>query len=230
MNSTDNQNLTCYICGNTIEGRYYEDSYKRFSCDRHPLYQCYCCGRFSNPQQCTEIKPYGLFCTECQKRLVDTNTTSRIAKIVNDYYFQHNIKIPEYSLKLIKEEKMVVEAGASNVLGLAFNKRPYEIHIIRHLSRTGFAGTLAHEVLHLWQYQHNFNTPDLLCEGMCELGSYLFLKSINRQESDTRLSFIKQNNDKIYGDGFRLLHKIYLKFGWRGVVQALLLRNSKDLT
>lgn len=230
MNLTDNHILTCHICGGAIEGRYYEDSYKRISCDRHPIYQCYCCGRFCRPQQCSKINSYGLFCIECHNRLIDKTATLRIAKIVNDYYLQNHINIPEYSLKLIKEENMVAEARASNVLGLAFNKHPYEIHIIRHLSRTGFAGTLAHEVLHLWQYQHNFNTPDLLCEGMCELGSYLFLKSINRPESDTRLSWIKQNNDKIYGEGFRLFHNIYQKFGWRGVVHALLLRNGKDLT
>lgn len=227
MNLTNSCNLICHVCGQEVEGKYYVDSYKRISCCRHQLYQCYCCGRFVNPQDCIEISSYGLFCPDCQQRKVDSVSLVRIANIVNRYYLLQNIRIPEYSLKLIIEEKMLVEAKANNVLGLAFNVKPYEIHIIRNLSRTGLAGVLAHEVLHLWQYEHNFSTPNLLCEGMCELGSYLFLQSINRQEADAFLERMRRNNDKVYGDGFRLFHSIYLKFGWRGVVQALLLRNGK---
>lgn len=57
---------------------------------------------------------------------------------------------------------------------LAYNRKPYDIHVIQNLSRAGFTGVLAHEVLHLWQYNYDLNTPSLLCEGMCELYSYLY--------------------------------------------------------
>lgn len=227
MISTDVSPLKCDICGKEVDGRYYSDAYGRVSCDRHAVCQCYCCGRIYHPQQCIEIRHLGLFCQECQKRKIDSRTAVRIAKLINEYYNQNHLTIPPYSLRLISEDKMVEQAESSKTLGLAFNRKPYEIHIIQNLSRTGFAGVLAHEVLHLWQYEHNFETSSLLCEGMCELGSYLFLKSISRMEADYHLTAIKQNEDKTYGGGFRLFYSIYLKFGWKGVVQALILRNGK---
>lgn len=217
--------MKCFICGNEISGQYYIDPYNRVACNRHELYYCFSCKRFCRPNESHKILQYGYFCPDCQKRIVDASSVVRIAKFVNEYYLKHKISIPDYSLKLISEDQMCIEAN-SNALGLAYNRNPYEIHIIRHLSRTAFAGVLAHEVLHLWQYKHNLSPMSLLCEGMCELGSYLMLKEINKIEADTYSKGIEVNEDKIYGNGFRLLHSIYLKFGWKGVIQALLLRNE----
>lgn len=229
MNSIEaTHTLFCDVCGKEVDGTYYTDNYGRISCHRHKVHQCYCCGRFYNPLRCSKISPYGLFCPDCQKSRIDTSSVHKIANLINLYFQNNGLEIPPYSLKLINEDRMVSITGSSNTLGFATNSDPYKITIIRHLSRTGLAAVLAHEVLHLWQYKHGFNTPDLLSEGMCELGSFLFLKSINRKEADHHFKAIEQNTDKTYGGGFRLFKSIYQKFGWEGVIKALILRNNQQ--
>ena len=218
--------MVCSICNRIIEGQYRQNYYNQLCCNRHELFICYCCGRYVKPKTCIEVPPYGLFCPDCQLRLVNEDSAVRIARLVNRYYSRLNLEIPDYSLKLITESRMISEAGATNVLGLAFNCNPYEIHIIRHLSRTGLAGVLAHEVLHLWQYANGFSTSALMCDGMCEFGSYMMLKSIDKREACFRLQCISQNSDKIYGGGFRLVNEIYQKFGWKGVIKALMIDNK----
>lgn len=218
--------LRCSCCGQTIWGKYYIDCYGQASCADHDITQCFCCHRFCAPKESIKVNGYGYFCKECQNRIVDGDSAVRIAGLVNKFYLSNGLNIPQYSLQIVKSEKMLAEANNISPLGLAYSSQPYKILLLRLMSRTGFAGVLAHEVLHLWQYRNNINLPLPLCEGLCEMGSYLFLKSIGKPEADIHLKYLAENEDKIYGNGYRIFQKVYDRFGWNGVIKAAFLKSK----
>ena len=226
INHIVNKILRCSCCGHTIFDQYYIDHYGNVACTNHDISQCFCCHRFCSPKESIKVEGYGYFCKECQNRIVDGDSAVRIARLVNKFYLNNGVNIPQYSLHIVKSERMIAEANNIKPLGLAYSMQPYKILMLRHMSRTGFAGVLAHEVLHLWQYRNNIKLPLLLCEGLCEMGSYIFLKSIAKQEADIHLKCLAENDDEIYGNGYRIFQKVFDRFGWKGVIKAAFLKSQ----
>lgn len=218
--------MKCDICGHEIEGQYHIDGYGRTSCMRHPAIMCYCCYRLCSAGNSVKVEPYGYFCPECNSRLVDAESAKRIAGYISSYYDANRFKIPHYELKLVHAGTLVKESGGDTsgeaAIGLAYSCTPYRILILRQLSRTGFARILAHEVLHLWQYSTGLELPSIYREGVCELGSYLFLKHLGKPEANVQADITARNANEIYGEGFRLLNSVYTQLGWEGVVKNLL--------
>lgn len=79
-------------------------------------------------------------------------------------------------------------SGAGDIYGLAQyaatgGNKLFKIFILKSLPKTFFAGFLAHEYMHVWQYQHNINPPIDICEGFCNLGSMAMYQKINTKFS-----------------------------------------------
>ena len=58
-----------------------------------------------------------------------------------------------------------------------------------------------------------------LCEGLCNLGSWLAFSTIKSSKTPYFLKTIKENPDPVYGDGFRYVYSKYETEGWEGVLQ-----------
>ena len=72
-----------------------------------------------------------------------------------------------------------------------------DIYVLRHLSKTCYAGVLAHEMLHLWQNKNGLSPRRDICEGFCNLGSFEILKSNGTQVAISRISALEQDPDPI---------------------------------
>ena len=94
-------------------------------------------------------------------------------------------------------------------------------YVLRHLSKTCYAGVLAHEMLHLWQNKNGLSPRRDICEGFCNLGSFEILKSIGTQVAISRISALEQDPDSIYGEGFRRVKAVYDSGGWPAVINKL---------
>ena len=86
----------------------------------------------------------------------------------------------------------------------------YNITDIVHLG-----AVLAHELCHAY-FTLNFYGDDLvdkICEGTCELWGYVYLMAQEKEsvEAKYRMKVMRENTDKIYGDGFRLALEAYEK-------------------
>ena len=80
-----------------------------------------------------------------------------------------------------------------------------EIIIVTGLSRLHFSSVYAHEMGHAWMWLNNY--PDLephVKEGLCNLFEYIWLRQQHSPESNFHQSQLMRNQDKIYGNGFRL--------------------------
>jgi hypothetical protein len=88
------------------------------------------------------------------------------------------------------------------------------ITIVYGLPKLHFCGIYAHEMGHAWMWLNNY--PDDISpqvkEGLCNLFKYLWLKQQHTPESKYLQHMMLQNQDRIYGNGFRLAQVKFKKY------------------
>jgi len=79
--------------------------------------------------------------------------------------------------------------------------------------------TIAHELMHVWISENiTKKLAPKLEEGSCNYISYIYLKSDYSQDAIDIIKQLKENNDKIYGNGYR---KVFERFNGREFNQFL---------
>lgn len=168
-------------------------------------------------------------CAKCLPAIVKTQqhvlwVKERVISILEKYGINDISKnIPIKVVPTIELAK-VQNSTAINImqLGLTYtkitvgsfnSKMEHQIYIIEGLHKILFAGTLAHEYLHVWQNENSISLPPSLTEGFCNMGSYVVYQAINTDLSHYLLKNLEENQDPIYGDGFREVKEIYNKAG-----------------
>lgn len=216
--------LDCYLCKKHINGKYYFDWAGHNICASHinEVVKCASCGQFCN----SEAKEIGLglkICKHCQKYRIERNDSNEIVLYVKNIFRLTAIgEITRWHLKVIDAETLFKLTKDINTRGLAQSVgKDYTIYIYRELSRVAFAQVLAHEMLHVYQYINNIKPSKAKCEGFCNLGSYVVLKSINNLEAKAAISNLENSPDPIYGDGFRLLLSTYQMGGWEAAIRLI---------
>lgn len=183
---------------------------------------CASCGQFCNK----EAKDIGLgqmVCKHCQKYNVTKSIGMDIAHFVKGIYSKTPIgEVTHWHFKTIDAQGLYKKTGDKNVRGLAQSVGDdYTIYVYMALSRVAFAQVLAHEILHIYQYQNHISPPRAKCEGFCNLGSYVILKRINNPEAKAAIENLKNNPDLIYGEGFRFMLSVYNAGGWDAAINEL---------
>lgn len=213
--------MNCLYCGKRIIGRYYYDWAGHTVCEKHfaNIVTCASCGQYCD----AHAKDIGMgmkVCTHCQKYRIEQADSDKVINFIKSLYAQTEIgQITNWHLKMVSAEKMYQLTHDKGTRGLAQAVgSDYTIFIYRELSRVAFAQVLAHEMLHIYQYNRNIHPAKSLCEGFCNLGSYVVLKAIHVKEADAAIENMKKCTDPIYGDGFRHLLAIYQKGGWHDAI------------
>ncbi len=220
------QKETCIICGKKIGlGKHYLDWAGNKACNRHTsdeMKMCVSCGRFCGPKSIELVKGEKL-CPICQRNIVTEKQCAKMAAWIKACYKRSPIgNIEMVKLKSMSPEQMALASSGRTILGLAQGiGRDYTVFFYRHMSIVAFSDILAHELLHIWQYDHNINPDDLHCEGFCNLGSWFILRAINNPESLARMRWLEQSSDPIYGDGFRIMKHHFDHGGWNLAIDEL---------
>ncbi len=216
--------ITCSLCGKRIIGKYSFDWAGHNVCSTHmtSVFLCASCGQFCIPNG----KDIGMgmkICPHCQKYRIEQKEAMDIVSYIKKIYRNSPIgDISNWHLMMIDAETLYKFTNDKNTRGLAkAHGTDYTIYVYRELSRVAFAQVLAHEMLHVFQYKRHINPPKDLCEGFCNLGSYVILKSINNAEAKAAIENLKNNKDPIYGDGFRKILSYYNQGGWDEALTAI---------
>ena len=219
-----NQNLRCHVCHKQINGQYYYDWAGHSICASHihNVTKCASCGQFCD----NRAKDIGLgmqICGHCQKYRIEHKDSDSIIQFVKSIYQDTPIgNITHCKLMMVDAETLYKKTKDKNTRGLAQAVgTEYTIFIYRELSRVAFAQVLAHEMLHVYQYTNHINPPKALCEGFCNLGSYVILSAINNKEAKAAIDNLNKSPDPIYGDGFRQILSIYNEGGWQKVINKI---------
>ena len=97
----------------------------------------------------------------------------------------------------------------------------HKVYMLSDQPRLEFLGTLAHELLHVWQNEHDIKLSPMKCEGLCNMGSYLIYSIENTPIAQHYIKNLKESPDPIYGNGFRYVFAQYEMSGWREIISRV---------
>lgn len=213
----------CCICGNVIIGVAYRDHFGNVACASHKPSQCVCCGGFCK-DDAVEVAQGRKLCSRCQKFSSSREDARKIIRMIRARYASLGLgNIERFHLELVEMGDMAkLSHSGGDVLGLATQIHgEYQIRVFKHLSHTAIAGVLAHEILHIWQFQHHLSPQPEICEGFCDLGSYEIYSHIPTKHAQVRISMLQNETLPIYGPGYRRVKAYYDKHGWKGVIAKI---------
>lgn len=210
----------CLVCENRISSGYYTDWSGACVCMSHQgVKSCISCGRF-----CKDFVNYNFdnglgLCEFCKSDLINKEIVGNVVNYIRRGYEKAGFgKIDNWRLFVTDPKTMLQTSGSPYVKGYARQLGgDYQVCVLKHLSRVSFADVLAHELLHIWQYNHHYSPEDWLCEGFCNMGSYYVLQHIGTEEAKAHMERMMSNPNPIYGEGFRRVKVVYDKDGWDGV-------------
>lgn len=221
----------CIVCNYIITGSYQYDAWgenAHTSCD---IKNCFCCGRIlSNKGK--QLSDGRFICEICDGSL-GQNTADiqwideRVLAVLKSVGITG---IPKTPIEIVQKQKLLhlmsSNSGFGDAYGLAqytFNGsvKHFNICILEHLPKTFLAGVLAHEYMHVWQYQNNINPPRDICEGFCNLGAMAMYQKINTKLSSVLLEQVEKSPDPIYGEGYRKVRGYWQTHQWAGTIQKM---------
>ena len=223
----------CAICGKPINGEYLVDLYgvKIHKYHENSLTKCDNCNRIISEQTTKGGVKYNdgrNICKICyQKRLNSIaeyeTSLNRVIKRLANYELTFNRK--NISLKIVDLKGLQKVSGkkySKNIKGYTktkieffLGKKSFEhtIFILNGIPAKYAESTIAHELMHVWINENvDHKLAPQLEEGSCNYVSYTYLKSDYTDDAKDIIKQLKNNPDKIYGDGFR---KVYDRFRGR---------------
>jgi hypothetical protein len=220
----------CVICKDIIYGQYYTDNWGQAVHTSCKMKHCYCCGRIisTNGKLLADGRDICEFCLTSV--VVNQNdiqwVDERILAVLKSVGI---VGLPKVPIEIVEKSKLnqlmnTQSTAVGDSYGLAQytalgSQKQFKIFILDHLPKTFFAGVLAHEYMHVWQYQNNINPPRDICEGFCNLGSMAFYQKINTPLSKLLLEQMKKSPDPIYGEGYRKVLRYRDKNNWIGTIK-----------
>lgn len=232
----------CAIGGEYLKGEYVVNGWGDTYCNQHAkgLAACYSCQR----PICGPLTGGGVsfndgrsVCQRCRRTAIDTAAQGQpVLSMMRRWLagIGMDIGIAGAPLRLVDQKELVRLSNKSYSKlpsGMARHstktrngqvvERTVEAILILHgLPQEHFAAIAAHELCHTYLFVAEF--PDLdpmIEEGLCELSSYLWLKQQGTPEAAFRLKLMNENDDPIYGGGFRVARSAYERFGLTAVLR-----------
>ena len=92
-----------------------------------------------------------------------------------------------------------------------------QVYILKDMPLVSYISTCAHELMHIWFYSRGItDASPALIEGSCNLTSFLILKNRKEPEAAYLIQNLFADPHKVYGKGFRKMHKILKNKGLQG--------------
>ena len=238
--------MKCYICHKDINGKYYIDQWGHNICashmDKKEVTMCTSCGAFTTEHPIADGR---CMCMDCKSTVINTHcevaeclsyVKNQLVSVGFDFGTCNvsNIPVEIVSAKKIAEiRKAPISISNKGVTFTETQMRgtsrdnmkvvghTHKIYMLSDQPRLEFLGTLAHELLHVWQNEHDIKLSPMKCEGLCNIDSYVIYSIENTPIAQHYIKNLKESLDPIYGDGFRYVFAQYEMSGWRGIIQSV---------
>lgn len=226
----------CEKCGKHLIGIVKVYKNKKY----HPecLYFCSACHRITSKETTKGVYQYSdgrIICGVCKKSAVtkpwSINKIKRQLLTGLENLGFEGIPL-NFDLSLVDKEIITRHSRAHHTQGLTVTQKSYSkkagtqlkhhILVLNGLPEILFKGVLAHEILHIWQNEHGFKLAQKYTEGLCNLGSYWVYKNDKSELAQIFLKKLIEDEDRIYGVGFRLMLKKFENKEWQPFIKELL--------
>jgi hypothetical protein len=246
----DNKALKCSICSEMIEGQYIYDSWGNKTHTEHDKVKpsfCGCCYRVISEKTSKGSQKYQdgrVICGICQETEIIEHhqiipCKMKVITQLNKAGFNYIPSMIKVTLdNKININKMLGASITSNThgytktttksLGGQAVSKEHAIWMLYGLPKLLFEGVLAHELLHVWVSENNIALDHEEEEGFCNLGAALIYKNENNDFSKVLLKSLDEDEDKVYGDGYRTMKKILEEKGWKELLEFV--KNNKPKT
>lgn len=98
----------------------------------------------------------------------------------------------------------------------------HDIYLLSSLNKTRRKGVLAHELGHVWLWEHRspFRNTREENEGFCDLLTYKLYGVMNTVETHLLRRGMQFGRTPIYSDGFRMMKRCAENMGWEAFLTA----------
>jgi len=238
----------CAYCSKPLTGQYLVDYWGTRFCPEHQgqFPSCRFCGRLvPPPYQGSDSRTEGVRCPICRASAIDHMAQARpifarLVQWVNGQGLMYNNLNLRIELRSRKQLALLLrEPGDTQSLGATLHTTYTEngrvvrtevngVAILRGLPATLFQGVTVHELGHAWLAVHGvIGLPHWAEEGFCELLAYRLYSQMNTPESHYYAMRIEQQNDPVYGEGFRRIRALTEALGFQRLIGTL--RTTKQL-
>lgn len=214
--------LKCDLCGEQISGNYIVDIWgNKYHAEHENQYpRCdYCRGLFNGGG--IETGDGRKICAHCAESSInDSDELKKLAKEINYRLMALNLEVPfdDVDFYLIDRDQMRTmykDINTHRLSGFTYCRRAealfglykynsLKVYILKGMPRMWMIETVAHELNHVWQFLQNPLEKDpAFCEGSANYTSYLILQSYDDVVSEHLIETLFEDEDEIYGDGFR---------------------------
>ncbi len=229
--------IRCTYCDEVLMGAYLTTNWGENYCPEHKgkVPECLYCGRLIGDRHNHGGKTYAdgrQVCGICLQTAVNTQSEaeSLLAEVKERLGgLGIRIDVEDIPLQLVDRDELGRQFGDDAVRYSAFSKKDfhtwfgkeirkrYSIYILDGMPRMHFIPALAHELMHVWQYENApaGNIPQL-CEGSCNYAALLVLRQIGGKEMEYQIAMLDNDNDPVYGDGYRRVRKLVEALGVAG--------------
>lgn len=226
--------IRCTICQQPIEDRYISDYWGNRFHEHHlndyPF--CHYCQRPITQKQSKggyRLTDGRILCGYCAQNAVLTQKqTDKYAQEARALMAKWGLNVPKIPVILVSRHQ-IEQINGHNTLGLTRsvlrgNKRSVpSISMCHGLPRQVFMGTMIHEYTHAWLFLKtgNMRRSHVLEEGICNFVSYLYQVYCGEAAASYFVKQLDENQDPIYGDGFRRVKAFAAANGSAAVVNQL---------
>ena len=97
----------------------------------------------------------------------------------------------------------------------------HTVHLLEHLPALELEGILAHELMHVWLFEHGVRLSLQETEGFCNLGNYLVFSRHPSPMASYLLKNLQADEDPVYGAGYRNMRKKLDRLGWERLLASI---------
>ena len=216
--------MCCVACGKEVSAqKVFMDAAGQAACREHNLRRCYSCGRFMMPEG-VHLPGYEKVCASCARTMSGAKVQT-LTHVVQQHLVNMGFVIPACKVTCLPATEM--KRRHANIMGIAplgmamNDSEPYSIDVMAQQCRAGIIRTIAHEMMHLWLFEHECKAPKVYAEGFCNLCAALVLREFEGEDVLFHLGNMMEDKNQDYGLGFRRLLSVYYNFGLNAVVAAM---------
>jgi hypothetical protein len=215
----------CTLCDGIIQSEYLLDFWGNAYHISHQLetQTCEYCGRLIAPHTTRGGVHYSdgrYICNSCRDTAVtDKNDAmlvmSEVARHMRRFGMDVDIGDLELHVVGLKKMQQLSGRGSSRLTGFTdfeetkslfglVSKRRVDVYLLYGMPRIDVVSTLSHELAHVWQFSAGrLDNDEAFSEGSCNYASFLVLQNYNSRASDYVVANLVDDDNRIYGRGFR---------------------------